>query len=185
VSVIRDDAQAFSTLLVGLAEVFDVTLTPTRTELYFRALEDLPLQDVQAAASRAMRECRFFPKPAELRDFAGESTEERGQMAWLELLEAFQHGYAGCDMPDDPITESLVRVYWGDADRAREWWRFCHDTALEAKHREFVARYQDYAARPVHERPRLPGGSFLEMLAEGERRRAFPVKDADPDRDDA
>ncbi|HJY45287.1 MAG TPA: hypothetical protein VJ301_11745 [Propionibacteriaceae bacterium] len=180
----RVDAPAFSTLLAGLAEVFAVTLTATRTELYFRALEDLPLTAVQEAAVRAMRECRFFPKPAEIREFAGADEEERAEMAWLALLEAFHHGggYDGCELPDDDITVALVRVYWGGAERAREWWRFCHDAALDAKHREFVARYQTYATRPRHELPRLPGAGFLSMLEEGRERRAL---EADPGPGDA
>jgi hypothetical protein len=166
----RTDAQAFSVLLSGLAEVFDAPLSEARTELYFRALEDLSLTALQDAAGRAMRECRFFPKPVELRELAGVDDDERAEFAWLALLEAFQMGYDGCELPHDHITMALVRVYWGTADRAREWWRFCHDAALDAKHREFVARYQEYATRPRHELPRLPGAGFLPMLEEGVRR---------------
>lgn len=178
----RADAPAFSTLLAGLAETFDVTLTATRTELYFRALEDLPLEAVQEAAGKALRQCRFFPKPAELRDYVTESHEEAGEMAWLRLLEAFQDGYYGTELPEDSITQALVRVYWGSSAKARDWWRFCHDAALDSKHREFVARYQDYAERPHEELPRLPGGrGVFGMLEEGRRNREIA---AGTDRDD-
>lgn len=165
----RGDAQAFSTLLAGLAETFDVPLTSTRTELYFRALEDLPLAAVQQAAGEALRHCRFFPKPAELRDFVTTTATTAGELAWLALLEAFQDGYAGCVLPDDPIVHALVRVFWGTPFRAREWWRFCHDMTLETRHKEFVARYRDYASRAPEERPLLPGGRVIPLLANGQK----------------
>jgi hypothetical protein len=176
----RADAPAFSTLLAGLAETFDVTLTATRTELYFRALEDLPLEAVQEAAGKALRQSRFFPKPAELRDFVTETHQEAGELAWLRLLDAFQDGYYETVLPEDPITQALVRVYWGGAGKARDWWRLCHDAALEARHREFVARYQTYAERP-HDLPRLPGGRSVFALLEEAQRRALT---AGSDRDD-
>jgi hypothetical protein len=153
----RADAVVFARLLQGLAETFDVVLTVTRIELYFRALEDLPLETIQHVTSHALRESRFFPKPAELRAFLENTIPERAEMAWLQLLEAFQRGYAETVLPEDPITQALVYVYWRDAYKAREWWRFCHDAALEAKHREFVARYREYAAKRPEELPALPG----------------------------
>ena len=176
----RHDAPAFSTLLSGLAETFDAPLTATRTELYFRALEDLPLVTIQTAAGRAIRECRFFPKPVELRELAGQDDQTAAELAWLALLEAFQDGYAGVTLPEDPITRALVRVYWGSATKARDWWRFARDMALDAKQRDFVTRYRDYAQRPEHELPRLPGGSIFRQL-EAQRRALH----AQPDHHDA
>lgn len=173
----RRDAPAFSTLMAGLAETFDVVLSAPRTELYYRALEDLPIESLQTAAGRALRECRFFPKPVELRELAGQDGQTAAELAWMALLEAFHDGYDGVSLPDDPITQALVQVYWGTACKAREWWRFCHDAALEAKHKEFVTRYQDYATRPVAERPRLPGGRIFEAL-EAHRRALIAGTDA-------
>jgi len=174
----REDAQAFTDALYALGVVFDTTLTPTRMELYFRALEDLPIESIQSAAHRAIKERIFFPKPADLRALAQHSVTLEAETAWLTLIETFQRDCNGYEFPEpiNPITRALISVYWGTMARAWEWWRNVHELGLDRKHTEFVERYQDYWHRPLHERPGLPGGRIFRELearrAENHRRLA-------------
>ena len=64
------DAPRFAAMLTGLGEVFGRSLTSEVGEMYFRALSDMPLDVIQRAADRAVRESTFFPKPSELRSLA-------------------------------------------------------------------------------------------------------------------
>ena len=45
-------------------------VTTERIILYVRALDDLSLESVEFAFDRALRHCKFFPTPGELREFA-------------------------------------------------------------------------------------------------------------------
>lgn len=63
----NDDRERFGELLALLGEVFNEPVTPARVAGYWLALDDLPFADVHAGVQRALKECRFFPKPAEIR----------------------------------------------------------------------------------------------------------------------
>jgi len=62
-----DDHARFGELLALLGEVFNEPVTPARVAGYWLALEDVPFADVHAGVERALKECRFFPKPADIR----------------------------------------------------------------------------------------------------------------------
>jgi hypothetical protein len=60
----------FAELLALLGEVFNEPVTAARVTGYCLALDDLPFPDVKRGIETALRECRFFPKPAEIRTLA-------------------------------------------------------------------------------------------------------------------
>lgn len=172
----RRDAKAFAVLMAGLAETFDLALTPTRTELYFTALEDLAIDQVEEAVRQAVRAGRFFPKPAELRARVEPSPGDHAEVAWLALVTYFrEHGYEldraavplwshvpgphqPVTAPDvDAITTALVQATWGSFARAYEGWRRWSDYDLDHGHRDFVARYLAYMRTPARDWKALPG----------------------------
>lgn len=150
----RAEARAFADQMAALAKVFDAQPDKTRTELYFRALQDLPLAAVQHAVGAAIQGCRFFPKPAELRELVGAGVADQAELAWAGLLDGFRSGRWA---EPDPITAALIRVYWGDLSEAHRWWCYCPDVELHTKHKDFVRLYVLYAQKPESELPRLPG----------------------------
>lgn len=66
--MISADRPRFAACLASLAEVFQRDVSESLATVYFDALSDLPLEEVGVAVRRAHRECRWFPKPAELRE---------------------------------------------------------------------------------------------------------------------
>lgn len=65
------DRPGFAELLALLGETFHEPISEARSVAYWLALDDLPLPALQAAVREALRSCRFFPRPAELRERAG------------------------------------------------------------------------------------------------------------------
>ena len=65
------DEKRFKAVIATLAEAFDRKLSEQLPEIYWQALEDLTIEDLEAASARAIRELKFFPRPADLRDFSG------------------------------------------------------------------------------------------------------------------
>lgn len=83
-----DDAAAeFIARLAMLAEVMDTTLTPIRIAGYRAALDDLNPDDLVVALNEATKFCKFFPKPAEIRDYALDAQRIR------ERRDALAHPY--------------------------------------------------------------------------------------------
>jgi len=60
-----------------LAEATGEAMTPARLKIYAADLVDLGRPRLEAAFVRARRECRFFPKIAELRDLAGAAAKDQ------------------------------------------------------------------------------------------------------------
>lgn len=81
------DAPRFAQVLASVAETLNVTLSTARIEGYWLVLRDLDLEAFERGATIAMRECRFFPVPIELRELAElgyiRSPEARQQALWL------------------------------------------------------------------------------------------------------
>ncbi len=81
------DFKEFKKILFGLSEMFQRDLKPTTHVMYFAALSDLTIEQVNSAANRWARTGKFFPKPAELREFAIETLELTAGEAWVEVRE--------------------------------------------------------------------------------------------------
>jgi hypothetical protein len=69
-----------------LAEAMGEAMTPVRLKIYAVDLADLDRSQLQTAFARARRECRFFPKIAELRELAGigakDARDVEAEAAW-------------------------------------------------------------------------------------------------------
>lgn len=77
-----EDRDQFYRQLSLLAEAMGEPVSAVRLAAYAGALEDLPAKQVGFALHDAIRECRFFPKPVEIRELAMAS------IAWLDYRRA-------------------------------------------------------------------------------------------------
>lgn len=82
----EDDRVAFAELMVGLGETYGEPVSAARMEIYFAALNDLPLVDLRRSASVLVRTQKFFPRPSELRQGIDGTSDERADLAWMHLL---------------------------------------------------------------------------------------------------
>lgn len=167
------DRPRFAAALTGLAEILDAALSPTRFEGYFVALEDLSLESVEAAIARAVRECRFFPKPVELREFVGGSVDDAAELAWGSLVHAARVGYWDSVTFEDPLVVPVIRQVFGG-------WPECVDAhcdlpepAWQGKRKEWLALYR--AGRRGGRPPE--GRQYLAGMAEIRNRETVPMWD--------
>lgn len=105
-----DFAKAFA----AMCETFGVEVTEGRLLGYWVGLEDLPLADVQTGIFKAIRQCKFMPKPAELRELAGElPPDSRAISAWVDVQRALPKGaYKSIDFEDKTIN-AVIRSLGG------------------------------------------------------------------------
>jgi len=67
--MIETDLPAFAESMAALGVTFGEEISFERGRLYFEALRDLPLEEVRQAVLAGIRRSKFFPRPAELREF--------------------------------------------------------------------------------------------------------------------
>ena len=89
-----------ATILKALAllqATFPRELSDTMTEVYRAALDDLTDEQIQRATAACIRECTFFPVPAEIRKRAGipkQSLDVHGVIAAIQSLGEYSpHGW--------------------------------------------------------------------------------------------
>jgi len=105
----------FIKAIAALACTFRAEATKLFCEGYWVGLRDLDVEQVQAAAVRAMRTCRFMPSVHELRTLAGViGPEGRAVVAWEAARRAVStHGPYRSVSFDDPITAATIRNLGG------------------------------------------------------------------------
>ncbi len=115
----RSDMPRLARVLAVLGDTFNETVSDIRAEGYFMGLNDLTIEQVEAGARQALKQSKFFPRPAEIRQFAVGSAEDVAEMAWLELLgEVRRVGCYGAPKLSESTATTMCAL-WGD------WKRLC------------------------------------------------------------
>jgi hypothetical protein len=140
----KQQASQFVELITALAMTFRVEADSAVIRGYLMALDDLPLSRVTKAVRTAMRQCKFMPTAAELRELAGEiSGTARAQIVWKAVIDAMSWpgAYASVDF-DDKVVNAAIHHLGG-------WVRVC-DIAAESNEkcdwlrREFEKSYAKF-----------------------------------------
>jgi hypothetical protein len=169
------DFKRFGTAIAGLAEVFDTKgngISSVGMELYFRALEDLEIEDIERAAMEIVRNRVFngMPKPAEIRETIQGTKEDAAVIAWGKVDAAVRkHGPYPSVQFDDPAIHSAIELMGG-------WVEFQNVPLDEWKWRrkEFERAYSILVDRGGHS-AYLPGWVEQRNLSEGHRQPA-PIR---------
>lgn len=179
--------QRFGVLFQALCATFNVEPSEAMAEGYWLGCSDLEQTDFQRGVSRAIRECTFMPKPAELRRLSGEQTEdERAVLAWSTVKDAIQaHGAYRSIEFTDPAINAALRAMGG-------WPRLCGlegDAFHTWAEKEFRRQYSAWTNMEPGEQGRsLPGVQELQnaigtpvemirvpMLGQGKPKREIAV----------
>lgn len=110
--MVESDRHRFMTAFGTLCEIFGKEPTQIFIEGYFRALSGFEIADVERAIGRAIGECKFFPKPVELKDFvtggAG-GLEDKALFEATRVLKAIKSiGDLETVCFDDPTTQAVI-----------------------------------------------------------------------------
>lgn len=135
-----DDKKAFAAVIGGLAVSTGKEADSILLKAYWVGLEDLPIDAVQRAAMKALRESKFMPSVAELRELAGvASSQDQALKAWGVFQEAVRkHGYHRSVLFEDPVITATVRNLGG-------WMRVCdlpEDEFSKWLRKDFISTYE-------------------------------------------
>lgn len=111
----KNDDVRFVELMTILAASFRQEVGQATLEGYSIGLGDTPIDAIELAVKRAIRECKFFPSVSELRELAGEMRPEvRAVKAWDAFcLGTIHHGYYASVDFDDRVINATVRNLGG------------------------------------------------------------------------
>lgn len=148
-----DDRAAFAEFMVALGEAYGEPISDARLELYFAALEDLPLESIRRAATIHVKTSKFFPRVSELREGLIGTADDRAEVAWGELLNLVRrYGYVGVDgkgtppkFPDEVMRRAAYELYGS-------WTLLCERLPSEGPEfigiaKQFKAAYAAHARR--------------------------------------
>ncbi len=152
------DAKQFFSIMTRVADIFDAELSERKQKSYFEILSEYTIDQVRDAFNRACRQCKFFPKPAEIIEFitgTGADVEAIAHKEAAKVLEAIRRigGYNSVKF-DDPTTAAVILYGFGG------WEKLCNDR-LESENKwfiiEFVKLYKSYKATRMEVRHSLGG----------------------------
>lgn len=108
----------FVQVIQALAATYGKEPTEAMLTGYWMGLSDVDLAGVKRAAATAMRQGKFMPTVAELRELSGEMpAATRAALAWKAVKDAVvRHGYYATVKFDDPIITAVIRNMAGSWD---------------------------------------------------------------------
>lgn len=121
--MIPADREKFVEVVLGFAELKGKQLSVPALELYWRSMQDWPLDDFLSAAEQLVRTSEFMPTPKDFEDLRKAGRRTAGE-AWLIVLDHARHGYMHWDSgmpsrngavpePDDQLLLRAVRAIGG------------------------------------------------------------------------
>lgn len=170
------DRPAFAEAMYLLGETFNEQVSEIRSEGYFDALREFDIAQVNAAVRLALRTCKFFPKPVELRELLLGDREANADAAWSALIaEVRRVGYLGWPSFDDENIMRTVKDIWG------HWHRLCETLPGEGPElvgwiKQFKSAYgtvQRRDERKQLEAAKVPAGirASVQQIADAKRMR--------------
>lgn len=138
------DEKKFGELMLAMGEVFQKIPNKIQMEIYFRALEDLTIEDVSQACSEIVKTRKItgtLPLPAEIREMAGGNSEAKALTAWAKVSEAIDRlGWDNSIAFDDPQIMRAIVLWGGSWIRLRELdWRL---DQVKWRQKEFMQAYK-------------------------------------------
>jgi hypothetical protein len=165
--VIQHDIETFAGLMALLAEVFGKDLHAQLVEIYFRALAEWPIERIAEAVHEAVRQLKFFPKPAELIEIIEGSPNDRAEHAWGQCWLALNRSgtYRSLLCEDDVLAETVRRLYgsWTEAGNIPR--PECDPPGHQIHHRNFVSIYRGLVRQRRRWDPYLMGQTEATNLA--------------------
>jgi hypothetical protein len=145
----NQDSLRFAKVMTALYVTFDKSPSETVTDVYFTALAEFDIEQVERAASIAIKSCKFFPKPVELRELLTESPDDQAQRAWVLLQEAYKKaGYWHSLWVDDGALARAIETTFGGWVQASEAFHDLSPEMLASRRKEFAHNYRLALKRP-------------------------------------
>jgi len=146
------DKKRFVELMVGTAELYGKAMSDALLQIYWNALAQYEIQDVEQALSRHALNPdggQFMPKPADIVRYVDGGGSGKSAMAWTKVVKAIREiGGWKSVVFDEPAIQAVIADMGG-------WTQLCdvlqdpkaHNSNHPFIQRDFERRYKDYSER--------------------------------------
>jgi len=154
--------QRFSTVMIGLAENFNATVSEIGVQMRYEALKDFDIEDIEAAAQSLLltRKYTNMPTVAELKEhIQGGSIEDKAQVESSKVLTAIsERGRYASVVFDDPITQAVIQQHY------MGWPAICNQEIKDRRFflQEFQRAYASFARQDIKQYGLLPGQTHIQ-----------------------
>lgn len=155
--MVDQDKAGFAVAIGALFASFGQDATQATLQGYWLGLSDLTIEQVETAVAKSIRECKFVPRPVELRELIGahQSDDDTAIAAWSDILRAVRLGpYKHIDF-QDKLCNAVVRNLGGWVTFLE---RFSDAESEKWVRLDFVKCYKSFAKSGV-------SGELIEPLA--------------------
>lgn len=141
--MIENDWNKFTKAITVLAESLGGDLSAGSMQAYFRALDDLPIEQVEYAMGQCLKSCRFFPKPVEIREAVQGSEADQALSAWQQVENAFKKaGYWTSVLFENGAIARAVEHVFGTWVECSQYLHSESPEMIRAKQKQFEAVYR-------------------------------------------
>jgi len=137
-----DNQNQFKEKLLNLVELFDKEMSPAVVKLYWLSLKDYSDEEVHRAFDLAVLNCKFMPKPVEIRELIEGTSSEQAIGEWGKVLKFMSKtGRFGESKLPDHVLDAVNQI--------GGWEYLCTLTYrdLEFKGKEFSKIYEGKTER--------------------------------------
>jgi len=181
------DIKRFGACLAAITEVWQVDLSQATQRLYWNALADLTIDEVERGLQGHMRDPRrghFKPTPADIIRQARGITDDVALRAWSKFYSAIRRNFGRYVCLDDPVIHAVIQDMGGTSAIFGGL-----ESNIPFAKKEFCERYIGYLSRG--ERPTTSSAlghcqgrcENDEVLLIGDETKALSVFDQGTDRD--
>lgn len=109
------DKRPFAEMMMGLGLAYKEPITEPLTDLYFKALADLAIEDVRRAGEQILKTSKWFPRVSQFYDVVNGDAQDQAQQAWGLLTDAVGTvgGYRSLVVPDTKLSYALQTTFGG------------------------------------------------------------------------
>lgn len=140
--MINSDKGRFATLMLGIAEYYNESMSSPRIEIYWEALKDFDIDSIDRALKLHLRSDsgQFMPKVADIFKLIEGTSSDTAIVAWTKVEKAISRvGAYASVVFDDAIIQKVI------SDMG-SWSGLCHKNVDEMPFvaKEFQQRYRHY-----------------------------------------
>lgn len=144
--MVESDKEQFRLAMAAMAEMYRVDCPPTLQKTYWIVCQSMSIEQFKTAVAKAMRTLKWFPKPAELFELCGDSSEDQTSKAWAVLNRAIDDvgGYRSPRFTDGILVATIESL--------GGWQYVCGMPVKEFEsffRNRFMETYQSYARSGV------------------------------------
>lgn len=144
-----NEEKRFWKVLTTLGVTFGREVNDALFDVYYEALKDLSIDEIESAAGKLVLTCKHFPFPANIREALFGNIEQRAETAFQICLHNSVYDHS--TKFEDPAIAVAIERTAGSWEVWCDWCRWMPDKDFQWKRKEWLKHYAEavqFATRP-------------------------------------